>query len=527
MMPGSAPEDGGETPEAIAREGGGPQTDAGGGSPVREAGPALAAPDGAVDMGAESASTDAAGESSVTDTTVSMEASATALDASVPGSDAPSDSTAAMAAAYGSATGSTVIDASDASGSNPNSACNSGFTMQVTYPVGPKPRTVAIGDVNRDGKPDIVVTNAGDGTVGVLLGGVSGFAPQQTYAAGTAPSSLALADVTADGVLDAIVGNLGARTVSVLVGRGDGTFDSPMGFGLPSSAGPVGSIAVADVNRDQKPDLVVANDGADDVSVLLGRGDGTFGIQNEYGSMIVGASSLGVVDFNRDGILDVAVTSLDTIAVLHGVGDGSFIGQTSFLTAMGPAALAIGDLDRNGNQDLVVADAQNYELSVLLGDGHGKFATQVVYPISAAPNSVVLADLNADGALDAIVGTDTYEDMTPSNSIYVLLGNGDGTLRAPTTFDAGKDPSSIAVGDPQPDGSRVLAVANSGSNDVTVIALQPCGGTAGTPRPSRCVAGASCVGPLTLICAGGQGAPRCIQTCDCSQSGVYCGLGCP
>jgi hypothetical protein len=190
------------------------------------------------------------------------------------------------------------------------------FQVQQAFATGQGPGAVAVGDLNRDGKPDLVVANYGTllqpgNTVSVLLGNGDGtFAPQQTFAVGFAPDSIAVADVNGDGRPDLVVGcqpfnEYGVNSVSVLLGNGDGTFAPPQTF-------PVGptpfSVAVADINADGKPDILVPNVFYNTVSVVLGNGDGTFAPPKTY---TVGKypASVAVADVNGEGKPDLIVAN--------------------------------------------------------------------------------------------------------------------------------------------------------------------------------------------------------------------------
>ena len=129
---------------------------------------------------------------------------------------------------------------------------------------------MAVGDLNGDGKPDLVVANRGSNTVSVLLGnGQRHLRAATNFAAGTAPYSVAVGDLNGDGKPDLVVANYGSNTVSVLLGTGNGTFAAATNFAVGTAPY---SVAVADVNGDGKPDLVVADGGSNDVSVLLNNG---------------------------------------------------------------------------------------------------------------------------------------------------------------------------------------------------------------------------------------------------------------
>jgi hypothetical protein len=179
---------------------------------------------------------------------------------------------------------------------------------------------VAIGDFNGDGKSDLVVNNANDNTVSVLLGNGDGtFQAQVTYQAGSGPYSVTLADLNGDGKLDLVVPNAYDQTVSVLLGNGDGTFQTQATY--LAGVFPA-SVAVGDFNGDGKPDLVVALQGAYSVSVLLGNGDGTFQTHVLY--QVAGAgfpTSVLTGEFNGDGVADIAVAgyAADQVSILLGL----------------------------------------------------------------------------------------------------------------------------------------------------------------------------------------------------------------
>src|SRR5881628_2469498 len=166
---------------------------------------------------------------------------------------------------------------------NPALAQTVSFIARADLEVGTNPRSVAVGDFNGDGRLDLAVTNASSydvpGTVSVLLGNGDGtFQSALSFAAGSDARSVAVGDFNGDGRPDLAVANAGyPGTVSVLLGNGDGTFQPAQSFAAGSNAV---SVAVGDVNGDGRPDLVVAdlglNTGYSTVLVLLGNGDGTF-----------------------------------------------------------------------------------------------------------------------------------------------------------------------------------------------------------------------------------------------------------
>jgi FG-GAP-like repeat len=278
------------------------------------------------------------------------------------------------------------------------------------------------------------------------------FAPQVGYTSGGRPSSAAVADVNRDGKPDLLVSNGDAASVSVLLGKGDGTFGAHADFTTGDGPGPV---VAADFDRDGKPDLAVANTAdTDGVSVLLGNGDGTFAAHHDLATGDA-TRALATTDLNRDGKPDIAaVTSADKVAVLLGDGDGGFAPKTDFAAGNTATDVAAGDLDRDGKPDLAVSDFYVYPNSIaeLLGDGAGGLGPLTPVASANQPLSLVLADLNRDGKLD--VAAPNYLDI---NALSVALGHGDGTFAQTKTYsllDACPDrpdtfcnPGSIAAGD--------------------------------------------------------------------------------
>ncbi len=343
---------------------------------------------------------------------------------------------------------------------------NGTFQAQQTFATGSYPISLAIADVNGDGKPDIIVANNHSNTVSVLLGNGNGtFQPQQTFAAAFGPApgngtiSVAVGDVNGDGKPDIVVANDSANgTVGVLLGNGDGTFQALQTVAVGSAAD---SVAIADVNGDGKADLVVADAGTYSVSVLLGNGNGTFQAQELYATGNRPATVL-VGDVSGDGKPDIVVANEfgGTVSVLLGNGNGTFLAQPLVATGNNSTAATVGDVNGDGVPDLIVADG---EVSVLLGNGNGTFQSPQTFAAGSDPDSVALADLTRDGIADLIAAN--YE----SNTVSVLLGNGNGTFQTQQTFATGLKPDSVAIGDVNGDGIPDLVVANLYSSAVSVL----------------------------------------------------------
>jgi hypothetical protein len=377
--------------------------------------------------------------------------------------------------------GKTDLVATNSGGNTVSVILNNGnytFQARTDYPVGPTPYSVATADFNGDGITDIAVANSncpvfpacGPGTISIVLGiGDGTFQAPSHYSTGTDtdPYSVVVGDFNGDKIPDLAVANYATNTVSVMLGVGDGTFLTHTDFPVGSEPD---SVATGDFNGDGKLDLAVTNFHSNTVSVLLGNGDGTFKSAVNY-NVGHGPISVAVADFNGDHNLDLVVVNEtdNNASILLGNGDGTFKTQVAYPTVGGnPLSVVVGDFNGDGIPDLAVADYQNQEVSVLLGNGDGTFQSVKVYPTGANPSSIVIADFNGDGKLDLAL-TSTPLGSSPGNLVSLLLGNGDGTFRAPALFGAGYLSYSAAVGDFNGDGTPDLAVANGASDTVSVL----------------------------------------------------------
>lgn len=243
------------------------------------------------------------------------------------------------------------------------------FTAPELHATGACPFSLTSADVNGDGEPDVLTANACSGDVSVLLGdGAGSLGAESRFAAGGDPDSIAVGDFDEDGAVDAAVVNYSEETVSILLGAGDGTFQAPVSV-------PVGSfpeeVVVADFDGDGHLDLAAVNSGfgSEDVSVLLGRGDGTFDPQVRYPAAIVFPTSLAAADVDQNGSPDLVVTTLgatDEISVLLGVGDGTFAPAQVYAAGFCPKQVVATDLNLDGLEDLVTANVCGTDVSVLL-----------------------------------------------------------------------------------------------------------------------------------------------------------------
>ncbi|PYO59002.1 MAG: hypothetical protein DMD83_01065, partial [Candidatus Rokuibacteriota bacterium] len=351
------------------------------------------------------------------------------------------------------------------------------FVGRRDFPVGSCPQAVAIGDFNADGVPDLVLPSCSSDAVTVLLGyGDGTFREAGSFPAGREPSSVAVGDFNRDGVPDLAVPSSGSDSVAVLLGNGDATFRPAVSF---AAGGAPHAVAVADLDGDGLLDLAVANYGSGDVSVLLGNGDGTFRPARTFA---VGTNPISIVvgDFNGDGVRDLAVANAnasgggsDSVSVLLGNGDGTFQPARTFAVGAHPTSVAMGDFNRDGMLDLAVASQTSSTVSVLLGNGDGTFRAPLTLTAGTNPTGVAVGDFDGDGALDLAVAN------YGSANVSVLPGNGDGTFRPAVNVSTGNGPWAVAVGDFDRDGKLDLAVANDDGGTVSVLVNSTGGGGAG------------------------------------------------
>jgi len=283
---------------------------------------------------------------------------------------------------------------------------------------------VAVGDFSGDGKLDLAYANANNDTVSVFLGNGDGTftpAPGPPITVGAFPSDIVAGDFTGNGKLDLVVANEMSGDLTVLLGNGNGTFTAAPGSPVAIDGQPV-RLAVGDFNGDGKLDLAVAllkdNSGDPDaVEVLSGNGDGTFTAAGAPislpGSSI---SAIGVGDFTGDGKLDIAACDAggDDVSVLLGNGNGTFVTAPGSPIAVGsdPGVIGVGDFTGNGRQDLAVAN--DGDISVLLGNANGAF--------SKAPGSPIRGGFVAVGDFDGVSRPDLVV-ANAKNTLSVLLNS--------------------------------------------------------------------------------------------------------
>ncbi|CAF1008864.1 unnamed protein product [Adineta steineri] len=299
------------------------------------------------------------------------------------------------------------------------------FGSQTTFPTGSSPYSIAVGDLNGDDRLDLAVVNYGDDTMSVLLGTGSGsFGSQTIYSTGFQPYWIVLGDLNSDGRLDLVVANYYSSNVGVFIAIDNGNFGLQTTY--PTIANP-SSITINDFNGDAHLDLVVISWHWPTISMLLGTGSGTFRLQTTFSINFL-PQSAAAGDFNGDGRVDLVVTnyksSVTNVGVLLGNGDGSFGLQTMFYAGPGSTLqwIATNDFNGDGITDVAVVNYVSRpvirSVSMLLGTGNGSFVLKTT--IATGNDSYVygfaVADFNNDGRLDLAV-----PDSNTKNRVNIFL----------------------------------------------------------------------------------------------------------
>lgn len=345
--------------------------------------------------------------------------------------------------------------------------------------------SVAIGDFNGDGKLDVAVNNAcpdigcTSGSVNILLGNGDGtFQPSVAYPSGGNAFSVEAGDINGDGKLDIVVVN-GSNRAGVLLGNGDGTF-KPVSAVTTSTSGN-SAVFLGEFNNDSKLDLAVVTSSCDatptctrSVNVLLGNGDGTFGLPvGNQSNVGLNSQAVALGDVNGDGKLDLAVVDNcvpttgtcggEFVDVFLGNGDGTFkIAKRSGLSSTDVTFIGFGDLNGDTKPDAVTVDPNAASATVMLGAGDGTFQFLNGYETDGtSPLFGVLGDLNGDGKTDLAVANacQLNSKNTCAGAVVVLLGNGNGTLQDPPDYPVtgNSNLESLAVADFNSDGRPDVA----------------------------------------------------------------------
>lgn len=301
---------------------------------------------------------------------------------------------------------------------------------------------------------------------------------------GRQPADVAIGDVDGDRNPDVVTANGGSRDLSVLLGDGLGGFrpapGSPIGLGFPAHL-----VVVADFDRDGKADLAVTEHDSNDVVLLRGAGGGRF--SRMAGSPVRAIDGvaphnhgLAAADFDGNGAPDLATSNNNgnSVSVLLGDGRGAFrpAPGSPFRVGRAPYPLTIADFDGDGDSDIATPDVNGHTISVLSGNGRGSFAPSPgsPYRVDERPFFALAADLNGDRSADFVVSHDDSDRLT------ILMNDGKGRFRPARPVDVGGRTWKVAVADADGDGRNDLVMGRAPSSIVILL-----GDGSGGFRPSR------------------------------------------
>jgi len=387
-------------------------------------------------------------------------------------------------------------------------ACS--FAAKADFTTGSGPISVSIGDLDGDGKADLAVANgtAGTNTVSVFRNTGSGpgnvsYAAKVDFTTGSQPWSVSVGDLDGDGKADLVVANSAGNVVSVFrnTSTGAGIISYAAKVDLPTGIRPQ-SVSIGDLDGDGKADLALANLNSNTVSVFRNTGSTgsiSFAAKVDFATGTA-PRSVSIGDLDGDGKADLAVAnaSSNTVSVFRntssGAGSISYAAKVDFATGTAPRSVSIGDLDGDGKADLAVTNQSSNTVSVFRNTGSAgsinlsSFAAKVDFTTGTSPISVSIGDLDGDGKADLAVAnfdSDNVSIFRNTSSVGII------SYAPKVDFTTGGRPYSVSIGDLDGDGKADLAIVNiiSGTlsifrntigNAPTITSFTPLSGPTGT-----------------------------------------------
>ncbi len=357
------------------------------------------------------------------------------------------------------------------------------FMPKSDIKTGMYPHSDILADLDGDGKPDLFVSKGSSNTAGVFRntssGGNISFATELDLAAtGNNHEGTALGDLDGDGKPDIVLTNSnGTNSVSVFRNTstvGSISFSAKMDF--PVVNGPY-SVAVGDLDGDGKPDLVIANNGANQISVYRNTstpGNISFDARIDF---TVGTNpySIAIADLDGDGKADLAITTQGSSSALSVMKNTSTAGVLSFdqpinyATLAGSFVVSVGDLDGDGKPDLAAASSSSNSVTVIRNTstpGNLSFGSQQNFATGNYPVCVSISDLDGDGRPDMVTSNRFTNNVSALRNISTV---GAISFEIHVDYDVDTDPFYVAIGDLDGDGRPDIVAANSASTAVCVL----------------------------------------------------------
>lgn len=366
------------------------------------------------------------------------------------------------------------------------SITTSDFSAAVGFATGLWPISVPIGDLDGDGKPDVVVANYTDNTISVLRNtstvGTINYAAKIDLATGNGPSSVAMGDLDGDGKLDLAVANLSVNTISVFRNTSaPGSISFIAAEDAVTGEAPQG-VSIGDVDGDGKADLVVATFGTNKVSVFRNTstsGAISFASKTDF-STGSNPYEVSIGDLDGDGKPDLSVANYwsGSVSVLRNTstpGNISYAAKADFTAGLQPRSVSIGDLDGDGKADLAVMTQSSFYIHLLRNTstpGTISFATKVDVSTGSNSAGIGIGDLDGDGKPDLATGNQNITTVSVFRNTSTV---GAFSYAAKVELTSGASPSSISIGDLDGDGLPDLVATNSVDNSISVLRNKPVG----------------------------------------------------
>jgi hypothetical protein len=378
------------------------------------------------------------------------------------------------------------------------------YKPKVDFSTGTTPFSIAVGDIDGDGKAEMVVVNAGSNTVSVFRNTSSygtidatSFAAKIDFPTENYPVSVVIRDMDGDGKPDLVIANRYSNNISILrnvsiPGTVNASSFEPAVY-FSSGSGPL-ALAIADIDADGKPDIAVANYSSNTISVLKnncisGSITATSFANKEDFATGAEPSIVAVGDLDGDGKPDLAVSNFaaSSVSVLRNtsstgiINTSSFSTKVDFVTGDNPYSVSIADLDADGKQELVVVNVSSASISVLHNTSTTgtisatSFNAKVDFGTGNHPVSAAIGDLDADGKRDIVITNQLSDNISVLRNTTIPGSINAGSFDPKVDFATGNEPVSVAVGDLDGNGNSEVAVTNYTSNTVSVFQIDsPC-----------------------------------------------------
>ena len=353
------------------------------------------------------------------------------------------------------------------------------FATKVDFTAGSRPYGVSIGDIDGDGKPDLIVANIVSNNISILRNtssnNVISFDSKVDFYTGYTPFNVSLGDLNGDGKLDIAVANNGSSYVTVLRNTstiGTISFAPRVNFTTGSE---LFCVSMWDLDGDGKIDLAVTNFESNTVSIL--RNTSTISAISFASKidLVAGSNPTGISirDIDGDGKPDLAVAIYDaSVAIFRNTsisGAISFAAKVSIVVGSDPICISLGDLDGDTKPDIVIGNWGNSRISILKNIstiGNISFGSVTNYTSVAHIRGISITDIDSDGKLDIAASNSSSNTV----SVYRNISTSDTIAFAyKIDFISGLGPYGVSIGDVNGDTKPDLIVAKDASNTVSVL----------------------------------------------------------